>query len=48
MLEIAFIVLCILGLCGVVGVKTICIVGLCYAAVKILIEIIDAIKKKLG
>lgn len=45
MLEVAFIALCILGLCGVVGLKPICIVGLVYAAFKIVAEIIDRVKK---
>jgi hypothetical protein len=45
MLEVAFIVLCILGLCGVVGLKPICIVGLVYAAFKIVGEICDRVRK---
>jgi hypothetical protein len=46
MLELAFIVLCILGLCGVVGIKPICIVGLVYAAFKIVRELIRKIEEK--
>lgn len=46
MLEVAFVALCILGLCGVVGLKPICIVGLVYAAFKIVGEICDRIKRR--
>ena len=41
MLELAFIVMCILGLCGVVGTIPICIVGLVYTFFNLYMEIVN-------
>ena len=42
MMEVVFIIVAILGLCGVItSIKTICIIGLVYAALHILNDIIE-------
>ena len=40
-MEIVFIIVAILGLCGIItSIKTVCIVGLVYAVLRILNDII--------
>lgn len=45
-MEVAFIIVAILGLCGIItSIKAICIIGLVYAALRILSDIIEKCKK---
>ena len=45
-MEIAFIIVAILGLCGIItNIKVICIIGLVYAVLRILNDIIEKCKK---
>lgn len=46
MMEVAFIIVAILGLCGIItSIKAICIIGLVYATLRILGDIIEKCKK---
>lgn len=46
MLELVLIVLYVLGLCGVIGITPICIMGLIVVGLNIVIEIIKAINRR--
>ena len=46
MMEVAFIIIAIFGLCGIItSIKVICIIGLVYSTLRILNDIIEKCKR---
>lgn len=45
MLELAFLVLCILGLCKVISIYPVCIVGIVYVVYRVISDVVRKLRQ---